>query len=340
MEVGVVGKIPSYRWEVDTTTFKDKKTGESLLSPVFSYHNSDGFKHSWQLILFPKGENNKNQGFYSIFLKSNNKNKTTARYYISLLDQNNVKTKEMGYLSTFAFGKDRGWGRFVEESYVHDAKNNLLKDNKMTIWCCVLIEEIDDTREVMNADNLRKLDHLKKFETLLSSEEFSDVTVIAEDGRSFKLHKLILALNSSVFKAMFSTDMKEKNKNLVNIKDIRYEVLQELFRFIYYGEVYNFNEIAGELFMAAEKYCIDKLVELCENTMCNQLTKENAVEYLNLALLYNVNKLKKKAMKCIALHVQELITDRVFENLALQHPKVYHKIMLEFFAANPVPNGL
>lgn len=88
---------------------------------------------------------------------------------------------------------------------------------------------------------------------------------------------------SPVFKAMFTYDMKEKFISTVDIPDITLEVLLELFRFVYYGKCNKTEEIVQEFFNAAEKYDVEELSILCEETMFNNLTEHNAIEYLHLA---------------------------------------------------------
>ena len=45
---------------------------------------------------------------------------------------------------------------------------------------------------------------------MLSSSDFSDVTIVSEDGKAFKAHRNILAASSIVLKSIFEID-KEKH---------------------------------------------------------------------------------------------------------------------------------
>ena len=72
-------------------------------------------------------------------------------------------------------------------------------------------------------------------------------------GKKFKVHKGILAIRSPVFAAMFDHDTKEKQENLIEIPDIKPEVLQALLEHIYTGKVPSMDQYAEELLAAADK---------------------------------------------------------------------------------------
>ena len=74
-----------------------------------------------------------------------------------------------------------------------------------------------------------RIDILDDYESLLFDEKSSDFTVVSADGKNIYVHKAILSCRSPVFKAMFERDMLEKNQSVVNIVDIEYEVLVELY---------------------------------------------------------------------------------------------------------------
>jgi hypothetical protein len=54
---------------------------------------------------------------------------------------------------------------------------------------------------------------------------------------------------------MFATQMSEKDKSVVNISDIEFEVMQELIRYIYTEQVekLKLNRLATPLLLAADK---------------------------------------------------------------------------------------
>jgi hypothetical protein len=62
-----------------------------------------------------------------------------------------------------------------------------------------------------------------------------------------------LSGRSTVFKAMFSVEMKESATNKVLIDDFDFKTVQELLRFIYCGIFEDLKEVALNLLQAADK---------------------------------------------------------------------------------------
>lgn len=318
----------TFEWEINIECFNGKKIGNCVESPVFSNNYSDDvLKDDWQLKLYPTA---KASGYISLFLKHLNDTVVTAEYSLELISRNNEiieyckLKKEFNPLQKNSFGV----AKFVEKSFIMDPENEVLKDNKLKILCKMYRENIVNV-DVENIENERNESHCGKFdgfENLLTNEEFSDVTVTS-NGKSFFLHKCILANSSNVFHAMFSNDISEKNQNTVEITDVRYEVLQEFFRFIYTGKVDKLMEMVCELLIAAEKYDIKALKELCEETMCAELSEQNAIRYLDLAISNNAEKLQENTINFISLHLEDFIDDPEYEILHEQHPKLSLRIM-------------
>ncbi|OXA43267.1 Protein roadkill [Folsomia candida] len=82
----------------------------------------------------------------------------------------------------------------------------------------------------------------------------SDVTILTRDDQHVKAHKCILSASSSVFRAMFSTQMSEKEAGMVEMSDIGSQALNVFLRFCYTGEIEdNWGEFYAELIYAADK---------------------------------------------------------------------------------------
>lgn len=169
-------------------------------------------------------------------------------------------------------------------------------------------------------ETFSRLKELDRFKNFLASGDYSDITIVAT-GKNYKLHKCVLASCSDVFDKMFQKELKEIN--LLVISDVRTEVLDEFFSFIYTGQV---NETAkfiiGELLTAAEKYCIEGLKTLCEEKMCVNLTVSNAVEYLKLAVSNNAKELKTCAISLMSLNLNKFVHTTEFIDFGKEHPEL------------------
>ena len=111
------------------------------------------------------------------------------------------------------------------------------------------------------------------FGSLLSSEEFSDVTLVV-GSEELKAHQLVLSARSPVFNTMFQVDMREKLTNYVEITDIELPVVQEMLTFIYTGNSpkLNLKDMASKLLFAADKYQLGRLKLMCQEALSRRLT--------------------------------------------------------------------
>ncbi|CAL1268427.1 unnamed protein product [Larinioides sclopetarius] len=138
------------------------------------------------------------------------------------------------------------------------------------------------------------------FERLLDPKAtyFADVNLKC-DNASFSAHKNILSVRSSVFAAMFSTEMKEKLENKVNISDISPQVLKTMLIYIYTGKTGELSvQSAGELLFAADKYQLLDLKRVCSDYLKSCVSVENVLNTLVLGYLHD-NELKVFAIDFI-----------------------------------------
>ena len=124
---------------------------------------------------------------------------------------------------------------------------------------------------------------------LFMDKESSDVKIVVYDevpdndasevstSKSLDCHKTVLSSKSEVFKAMFANNsMVESSSGEVKITDVPANVMELLLRYIYYDDV-AIKDITCELLMAAEKYNVEKLVNICVKHLAENLTKENVM---------------------------------------------------------------
>jgi len=88
------------------------------------------------------------------------------------------------------------------------------------------------------------------FSKLHTSSEFSDVTLVSEDHRQVKAHKVILSCCSRFFESVLVTS--PHPSPLLYLRGTKYQELEAIVTFIYKGEV-EVEEDQLELFMAAAR---------------------------------------------------------------------------------------
>ena len=137
---------------------------------------------------------------------------------------------------------------------------------------------------------------------MLESREFSDIELRCGE-EVFNCHQVILSAGSPVFKAMFQTDMEEKQTKVVTIKEMEPEVLAQMIYFMYAGDIvdeqYFTREMAKYLYEAANRYQVNILKAKCEEKICLDLKADNAIDTLMFADMYQSSRVKEAAMKMI-----------------------------------------
>ena len=103
-------------------------------------------------------------------------------------------------------------------------------------------------------------DHLKEMMHIMKTDDtFTDVTLVSDDGRKVKAHKVVLGASSPIMKDM----MTRENKSIVNLKGIAYEEIDSILQFIYLGEATLHPDRMKEFLVAAQKM---KVKELCKES--------------------------------------------------------------------------
>ncbi|XP_029670986.1 speckle-type POZ protein B-like isoform X2 [Formica exsecta] len=160
------------------------------------------------------------------------------------------------------------------------------------------------------------------------SKEKSDsfVSFIINNER-LQANKSSLCLKSKVFEAMFNCGLEESVNNEVVITDIKYDILKELLSFVQIGhlsktlEEINLNKIC-ELFVAADKYDIQDLKLICEQSLIINTTETNVVEHLKIAHLNDGKMLKKYIKDFIKLYSKDIVDISEFITLMKMYPEL------------------
>ena len=95
-------------------------------------------------------------------------------------------------------------------------------------------------------DNVRT-----SFGSLRQDTNFSDVTLVCEDGQQFELHKVVLVSSSSFFKNLLT-----RNKHphpLIYMRGVRSEELAAIMDFLYQGEANLLQDGLGSFLVLAEE---------------------------------------------------------------------------------------
>jgi len=137
---------------------------------------------------------------------------------------------------------------------------------------------------------------------LASMDGLSDVVIVCKGDVELKAHRAVLAARSPVFEAMFTHEMTEKLSGQVKIPDYKMEEMRDFLLFLYHAKLGSY-EHAAKLLELADRYQVPTLKELCEAYLTSKVTKDNAMEMLELANLFNSDILKQKAFDVVKLEI-------------------------------------
>ncbi|XP_065209115.1 speckle-type POZ protein B-like [Planococcus citri] len=217
---------------------------------------------------------------------------------------------------------------------------NLAVDDVLSIVCHLKYVKKDDIFSIPTSSSITKPFKIaepslpRHLEQILNDGRFSDVT-ISVNGKTYDLHKAILAARSPVFSAMFSNyTMLENQKNEVEIKDIQQDIFEEMLYYIYTGTTRNLDELAFELIPVTDKYDLDELKNMCEQVMFNKLSLENAAEILMLADMHRAEELKAQTLQFIkrrSFSFKDFKNSDVWNVLTASRPQLMKDMLALFF---------
>ncbi|KAL7298423.1 hypothetical protein TKK_0008214 [Trichogramma kaykai] len=184
--------------------------------------------------------------------------------------------------------------------------HKLISSNGTVIFRCELSVSVGPLKNIINYESVKtNCEVFKlKFVRFFLSDHLSDVKLRTTCGKEIPAHKVVLAVASPVFKAMFDHDMLEKKSKSVDMTDVSYETAVEMLRYIYTGSVEN-QELfqAMDLLAVADKYQLEELKSVCEQMIGSNLSTENAVDILRVADKHNAKYLRKKAADFIKFQI-------------------------------------
>lgn len=136
---------------------------------------------------------------------------------------------------------------------------------------------------------------------LLQSGQWSDCTFVVGSGnnqKTLQAHRLILAMSSPVFEAMFFGGMAEKGDKPVEILDVQPQAFKALLQYIYSDEINlkSFDQVC-EICYAAKKYMIPSLVEQCTQFIWSDLHPGNVCRAFEFARLFEEPLLLEKCLQ-------------------------------------------
>ncbi|KAF3339280.1 BTB/POZ and MATH domain-containing protein 1-like isoform X1 [Carex littledalei] len=307
-------------FKIDYSASKNKEACTFIRSPTFI---SEG--RTWVIRYSPKGSNIEDNGTYvSLNLELQSKGKFLCTNFSFRLLHNN------GYWSTTLLPVDSAWRRstcifrgincyhgfraFIERSVL---EAQYVRDGFFFLSCDIkVMNEAWEKPPLSHKVGLPAFKFLHDdFNELLTKKEMTDVS-FAVDGEIFVAHRLVLAARSPVFKAELFGSMAEANMKCIKINDMSALVFKVLLHFMYTDSLPKVAELfdgecgekntdlyilAQHLMVAADRYRLEGLKEICEEKLCMGLTLETVVTSLSLANQLNCHRLKDICLEFVTM---------------------------------------
>ena len=95
------------------------------------------------------------------------------------------------------------------------------------------------------SDHLREMLH-----EMMKSDQLTDVTLVCDDKKQFKAHKIVLSACSSVFKSIIN-DLPQ-NSSVIYLRGIQHQEMESILEFMYLGVATFYQERMNEFLNVAK----------------------------------------------------------------------------------------
>jgi len=341
----------TFLWTIENFMERPEEKGDHIESSEFTVAGPNGKITKWRLQLYPKGEDpdpeeEPDDADVFVYLCNKSDFDVRAKYCFSIVDSSkNQKTFQLD-IEKFNHGDDDeegvSWGgKVVKVNKLKNSLNTLLPEGNLNIVCKLEVfgedKIVSGSNKVFNntaIDEKCQRQVTNHLDNLLAEKNCSDLEVSC-DEEVFHCHQAILSARSPVFLAMFQADMKENRSKKVIITDVKKEVFSEMLRFIYTGKVSSedsLKELATDLLVAANKYQLDLLKELCEANLCSTLDGSNCVELLVFGDIHEASNLKTKALESVLMNLASLSNTEVYKAFIEKYPGLAFEVTKSMFS--------
>ncbi|XP_039262688.1 kelch-like protein 9 [Styela clava] len=128
---------------------------------------------------------------------------------------------------------------------------------------------------------------LRGFHQLRDLHALCDVTLCA-DGSSFNVHKALLASASDYFRAMFTSEMRERVAGSVELHGVTATGLEKVLEFIYSGNIVLSLDNIQDILAAASHLQVMPVLDFCKEFLMGEVTLDNCLDIGHIANAYNL----------------------------------------------------
>ncbi|XP_065224717.1 speckle-type POZ protein B-like [Planococcus citri] len=304
-------------WAIHNFSVHETLGYREIFSPNLQAPTTD--KYTWYLKLTPNGHFDRRRvdqiGLDLYLSKSSNATQALAKCDISIINhEKKVLLNRNLPAEKLLAGSSVYWQYFCSKTSL-SFKNEFLNNDTLTLFVHIKwisepcnVQTVSHQRDISSPAATPELSLTQScnlsqiLESMLENPKFADV-IFTTNGSSYPAHQAVLAARSPVFATMFQEKYtKHGNKTArirINFAPMGEEVLRAMLRYIYTGKCENLSGLADKLFITAVKYGLDGLRNICEQTLRQTVSAENAAAMLEFAKQHQADELKSKAMEFI-----------------------------------------
>uniref|UniRef100_H2YUE0 BTB domain-containing protein n=1 Tax=Ciona savignyi TaxID=51511 RepID=H2YUE0_CIOSA len=119
-----------------------------------------------------------------------------------------------------------------------------------------------------------------------TNAKYCDITLVAED-KQFNAHRSILAASSVYFDTMFHSQMSEEFKEVIEIKSVSKQAMQDVVDFIYTNHVSLSIDNVEAVLHAASLMKIRDLIGITIEYLSEEISPLNCLHFRQLGKLYS-----------------------------------------------------
>ncbi|CAN4095833.1 unnamed protein product [Withania somnifera] len=317
--------------------------GKYISSDIFTVGGYD-----WAIYFYPDGKNIEDSSMYvSLFIAlASEGTDVRALFELTMLDQSGKgkhkvhshfdRALESGPYTLKYRGSMWGYKRFFKRTSLETS--DYLKDDCLSIHCTVGVVRTRVEGPQDYSLSIPPSDIGQSLKYLLDAELGCDI-VFQVGEETFKGHKLILAARSPVFRAQFFGLIGNPKTDEVELEDIEPSVFKAMLQYIYSDELPDLVEITGStstctssimmqhLLAAADRFGLDRLKELCEAKLCEEVNVDTVATTLSLAEQHHCPQLKAICLKFAATNLGVVMQKKGFKHLEQSCPSLLSELL-------------
>ncbi|KAJ3700989.1 hypothetical protein LUZ61_004694 [Rhynchospora tenuis] len=281
--------------------------GECISSDTFTLAGYD-----WTIEYYPDGKYKSLGDYLDFDLKlRSNATKVRVKITLTILSQTGGTPLILSSSMAVTLNTNESSNCQYYMSRLDFEASEYLKNDSFTIQCTVTVMICSNFKKINCKAHPFSVQPSNLHQQLISLLERGDGTDVSFNvsGVTFDAHRCVLAARSPIFMAELFGPMKGKVNDSIEIKEMEPSIFKSMLHFIYSDSLLELEEVnddkdasialAQHLLVAADRYGLERLKQLCEMKLYEFIDANNLAITLTLAEQHNCFVLKSACLEFI-----------------------------------------